>query len=207
VRRGENVDQITLPNPNPSFFASLGRYEQEYVRQNGKWLFKRVTIAEMSKATVAPAVKAAAPTPQEQANMKLVADFHEAIEQDYQHGSKGVRAIAERFLAPDYIQHMEAAGAFGPGREGYIRMFEQTPAPPPAPVGGGAPPPMTVLSLMADGDLVTRINSRPGATPDQPPIYIFNLYRVKDGRLAEHWDGYSRPQGGPGTGNASGSGK
>lgn len=61
VRRGENVDQITLPNPNPSFFASVGRYEQEYVRRNGKWLFQRVTIAEMSKSTVAPAVKAASP--------------------------------------------------------------------------------------------------------------------------------------------------
>jgi len=49
VRRGENHDQITEHNPNPSFFASIGRYEQEYVKQNGKWLFKRVTIAEMGK--------------------------------------------------------------------------------------------------------------------------------------------------------------
>jgi hypothetical protein len=59
VRRGNNVDQITLPNPNPSFFASLGRYEQEYVKQNGKWMFKRVTIAEMNRDTVAPPVTAA----------------------------------------------------------------------------------------------------------------------------------------------------
>jgi hypothetical protein len=58
VRRGANVDQINLPNPNPSFFASLGRYEQEYVKQHGKWLFKRVTIAEMGKETVAPPVTA-----------------------------------------------------------------------------------------------------------------------------------------------------
>jgi hypothetical protein len=56
VRRGSNVDEITKPNPNPSFFASLGRYEQEYVKQDGKWLFKRVTIAEMTKDTVAPLV-------------------------------------------------------------------------------------------------------------------------------------------------------
>lgn len=63
VRRGENVDQITLPNPNPSFFASVGRYEQEYVKQNGNWLFKRVTIAEMGKATEVPAATAASPQP------------------------------------------------------------------------------------------------------------------------------------------------
>lgn len=55
VRRGANVDQITLPNPNPSFFASLGRYEQEYVKQNGQWMFKRVTIAEMGNAPAASA--------------------------------------------------------------------------------------------------------------------------------------------------------
>jgi hypothetical protein len=60
VRRGENHDQITERNPNPSFFASLGRYEQEYVKQNGRWLFKRVTIAEMGDAA---ATTAASPKP------------------------------------------------------------------------------------------------------------------------------------------------
>jgi predicted SnoaL-like aldol condensation-catalyzing enzyme len=35
---------------------------------------------------------------------------------------------------------------------------------------------------------------RPGAT-DQDPIYIFNLFRVRGGKLAEHWDGSSRPIG------------
>jgi hypothetical protein len=61
VRRGENHARITESNPKPSFFASIGRYEQEYVRQNGKWLFKRVTIAEMGKAADAPAAPAASP--------------------------------------------------------------------------------------------------------------------------------------------------
>jgi predicted SnoaL-like aldol condensation-catalyzing enzyme len=103
---------------------------------------------------------------------------------------------------------MEAGQAYGPGREGYIRMFEQTPAVPPAPGGRAAPPPMKVLALMADGDLVTRINSRPGGTADQKPIYIFNLYRVQDGKLAEHWDGYSRQvERGPGAAKASSGGK
>jgi hypothetical protein len=63
VRRGDNVDQINVTNPNPSFFASLGRYEQEYVKQDGKWLFKRVTIAEMGKAAGAAAATAASPKP------------------------------------------------------------------------------------------------------------------------------------------------
>jgi len=148
-------------------------------------------------------------TPQEQANMKLIADFYAALEQDYQHGNKKVRSIAEQYLSPNYIQHMEAARAYGPGREGYIRMFEQMPAAPP-PSGGVTPPPLKVLALMAQGDLVVRINSRPGRGSDQDPIYIFNLFRVQDGKLAEHWDGYSRPmgdQGSTGAVGASASGK
>jgi len=132
-------------------------------------------------------------TAQEQANMKLVADFYAALEQDYLSGGQRVRSIAERYLTPGYVQHMEAARGFGQGREGYIRMFEQSPQVPP-PAAGEAPRPPTVMALMAQGDLVVRINSRPGAA-GQDPIYIFNLFRVQDGKLAEHWDGSSRPIG------------
>jgi predicted SnoaL-like aldol condensation-catalyzing enzyme len=130
-------------------------------------------------------------TSQEQANIKLVADFYAALEQDYQHGNKKVRSIAEQYLSPDYIQHMEAAQSYGPGREGYIRMFEQMPAVP-LPPGGVAPPSPKVLTIMAKGDLVFRLNSRPGGPTDKNPIYIFNVFRVQGGKLAEHWDGYSR---------------
>jgi hypothetical protein len=63
VRRGENHDQITEYNPNPAFFASIGRYEQEYVRQNGTWLFKRVTIAEMGTPAARVAAPATSPKP------------------------------------------------------------------------------------------------------------------------------------------------
>jgi predicted SnoaL-like aldol condensation-catalyzing enzyme len=87
-------------------------------------------------------------------------------------------------------------------------MYEQMPAMPPPPGGTLAPPPLKVLALVADGDLVIRINSRPGGAADQKPIYIFNLFRLQNGKLAEHWDGYSRPVGqGPGTANASGGAK
>jgi predicted SnoaL-like aldol condensation-catalyzing enzyme len=140
-------------------------------------------------------------TPQEQANMKLVENFYAAIEADFQHGNKKVRSIAEQYLSPGYIQHMEAAQSYGPGREGYIRMYEQMPSPP-SPAGGAAPPQPKVLSVMAQGDLVFRLNSRPGAT-GQNPIYIFNVFRVQDGKLAEHWDGYSRPMGNQGATGAA----
>jgi predicted SnoaL-like aldol condensation-catalyzing enzyme len=45
---------------------------------------------------------------------------------------------------------------------------------------------------MAQGDMVVRINSR--EMPSAPkPLLIFNLFRIQDGLIAEHWDGYSGP--------------
>jgi hypothetical protein len=46
VRRGENHDLVTEVNPNPSFLASIGYYDEEYVREDGKWLFKRIVVRE-----------------------------------------------------------------------------------------------------------------------------------------------------------------
>jgi predicted SnoaL-like aldol condensation-catalyzing enzyme len=136
--------------------------------------------------------QAGTPTPQEQANMKLVEDFYAALEADLLNGGKKVRSNAEKYLSRDYIQHMEAAQSYGQGREAYIRMYEEMAAAR-APASSAPPRPPTLIALMAQGDLVFRLNSRPGTEANQNPIYIFNVFRVKDGRLAEHWDGFSRP--------------
>ena len=60
---------------------------------------------------------------------------------------------------------------------------------------------------MADGDLVVRISARtmPGAKSE---TFVFNMFRVKDGKLAEHWDamsgGMMMPGPAPGGPNESG---
>lgn len=148
-------------------------------------------------------------TAQEQANIKVVADFYAALDRgDADHDTKQkIRSIAEKYLAPDYTQHNPAMRAFGPGREGLIKMFQSMPAAPAVPAGAGAPPPAKVLFLGADGNMVVRISSRsmPGGGSDS---VIFNMFRVQDGKLAEHWDATSggamgRPGGrarGPGGG-------
>jgi predicted SnoaL-like aldol condensation-catalyzing enzyme len=50
-----------------------------------------------------------------------------------------------------------------------------------------------VVTITADRDLVIRVNTResPEAKNGEHPLYIFNLFRIKDHQIAEHWDGYS----------------
>jgi predicted SnoaL-like aldol condensation-catalyzing enzyme len=88
-----------------------------------------------------------------------------------------------RFCRPDYIQHNESMAAYGQGTAGLLRMFDSAAAGPTL----GASHEVTV---MARGDLVVRINTRemPGG---KQPLMIFNLFRLQDGLIAEHWDGYS----------------
>lgn len=151
--------------------------------------------------------RAATYTAQEQANMKLVADFYAALDDGGPDLKQKIRGIAEKYLKPDYIQHMEQQRQFGPGREGFIRMFEQMPAMPAPPAGappagaptaGAALPRAKLLLLSAQGDLVVQVTSRNMGGKD---TYIFNMFRVQDGKLAEHWDASSGA--GMGMGRAS----
>jgi predicted SnoaL-like aldol condensation-catalyzing enzyme len=44
---------------------------------------------------------------------------------------------------------------------------------------------------MAEGDRVMLLTSREQPDPVSglvKPVYVFNMFRVKDGKLVEHWD-------------------
>ena len=165
----------------------------------------KLFVACAMGAALAMSAHAATYTPQEEANVKLVADFYAALDNaDAHRGMKqNIRSIAEMYMQADYIQHMEAGKKFGPGREGLIRMFEAMPAPPAgAPPTGSMPalPPAQVLSLIANGDIVIRVSSRtmpaaPGT--EASPSFIFNMFRIHNGKLAEHWDASSGAGMGP----------
>jgi len=135
----------------------------------------KLFVACMIGAGLAMSAHAATYTPQEEANVKLVADFYAALDNADAHSGK----------------------KFGPGREGFIRFLESMPAPP----AGMVLPPAQVLSLIANGDIVIRVSSRmmptaPGAPAN--PSYIFNMFRIQNGKLAEHWDASSGAAMGPG---------
>jgi len=133
--------------------------------------------------------QAATYTPHEQANMKLVADFYAALDEG--NLQQRIRGIAEQYLKEDYNQHSESGRAAGAGREGFIRSFQQMPSGPPP--GAGAPPPRApakVFIFSAQGDLVVRVSAlgMPATGGDSANSVIFNMFRIQDGKLAEHWD-------------------
>lgn len=82
-------------------------------------------------------------------------------------------AAVERFVAPGYVQH-SAVSADGPGP--LRRLVSNL----------GEDFAYDAVRVLADGDLVVAHGVYTGLGPD--PIVAFDLYRVEDGRLAEHWD-------------------
>ena len=141
-------------------------------------------------ATTVPAL-AAQETPTEQANKQTVLSFYAALNAaDATHTMKQrIRGIAEKYLSPAYTQHSAAFTSLpGPGtaRDKLIRMFQNMPS---APAAAQTAP--TTVAIMAEGDKVMMLTSRerhsPGIGTTQT-AYIFNMFRVKDGQLVEHWD-------------------
>jgi predicted SnoaL-like aldol condensation-catalyzing enzyme len=130
----------------------------------------------------APTIGLAADTPVEAANKQLVLDFYRDIQATVTKGDPAEWAkVDAKYLDPHYIQH-SVNGQGAPGR--------QQPAGPPPKMG-----PSTLLSIMADGDQVIQVTSRDITGPDgkSNETIIFNLFRVKNGKLVEHWDAFGVP--------------
>jgi predicted SnoaL-like aldol condensation-catalyzing enzyme len=87
-------------------------------------------------------------------------------------GARDLTAI-DRWFSPDYIQHSALAG---PGIDGLRTLAAALPE-------GFSYEPARVLS---EGDLVVLHGTYRGFGPE--PLAAFDLFRVADGRVVEHWD-------------------
>jgi len=177
------------------------RYAPNLLRLSGVGLVLAAGLAMASPA-------AAANTPMEAANKKTVLDFYAALnEADATNSMKQrIPAIAEKYLSPEYKQHTLLLPGPGTDREKLIKMFQSRPAG--APGGAAKIPPQRTDAVMAEGDRVMLLTSRDmpdPATGKVKPSYIFNMFRVKDGKLVEHWD-VSAGMGGPPPGGPGGPG-
>jgi predicted SnoaL-like aldol condensation-catalyzing enzyme len=92
-------------------------------------------------------------------------------------------AAVMKYIAPDYIQHNPNVG---PGRQGILEAVRR--------VKRGERPHSVkrLIHTFAEGDLVVLIWDRDLPDPKNPgKIYTnnaFDMFRVKDGMIVEHWD-------------------
>lgn len=126
------------------------------------------------------AVPAAAKVSRIEANKALVLDFFRDVFE-----AQNAEA-AKRYLSEGYVQHNPLVAA---GRDGFIAYFKlKWKEPKPAGKTLREPPDQVV----AEGDLVTLMWKVPKAEPSDPAktydSFWFDMFRVKDGMLVEHWD-------------------
>jgi predicted SnoaL-like aldol condensation-catalyzing enzyme len=84
-------------------------------------------------------------------------------------------AAAERYWSPNYIQH---SAHIPPGREGLFNLVKQAPAALKYENG----------SILAEGNLLI-LHGRFSDVGQPANWIVADIVRIKDGVLAEHWDG------------------
>jgi predicted SnoaL-like aldol condensation-catalyzing enzyme len=111
------------------------------------------------------------------ANKRLVYDMYRIVLQ------AGRADRADEFIATDYIQHNPNAAQGLAGLVDYVRSSR-----PERPVNDVLDLPL--IHLMAEGDYVTTAFVRPEKDANGATYYStwFDLYRIEEGKIAEHWD-------------------
>ena len=119
----------------------------------------------------------ATPDPRLAANKRLVYDMYRIVLQ------AGIAGRAGEFIAEDYIQHNPNAGQGLKGVQDYIRKTR-----PERPILDKLELPL--IQLIAEGDYVMTSFVRPEKDAQGETYYStwFDLYRIENGKIAEHWD-------------------
>lgn len=118
------------------------------------------------------------------ANKKLCYDFYRIV-------LRGRRLDqAEKYMREDYIQHNPNADT---GIKGFKEYFSKLPGPQPA-----IPDTLAdLVAIQAEGDMVTlsfvRQYDEPGKPGEKYTSTWFDMFRVQDGKIAEHWDNATKP--------------
>ncbi len=119
----------------------------------------------------------ASPDPGLAANKRLVYDMYRIVLQ------AGLADRAGEFIADGYVQHNPNAGQGLAGVQDYIRKTR-----PERPIAERLELPL--IQLIAEGDYVMTSFVRPEKDAEGETYYStwFDLYRIEDGKIAEHWD-------------------
>ena len=113
------------------------------------------------------------------ANRALVLAFYNALAQ-------GDVATLRALGRPDYIQHNPN---FETGLEGLAKAIATRP---PRPADAASVAPLEFVWVVAEGDLVVTLRRLPARGPrahlPDAERAVVDIFRVQDGKVAEHWD-------------------
>ena len=123
------------------------------------------------------------PDPKLAANKRLVWDMWRTLLNGYHIDRAG------EYIHPDYIQHNPMANTGLDGMQGFFRSLGIPAREIPEAIPEG------VISVMAEGDLVTMAFPRAGTDScgRQFVSTWFDMFRIQDGLIVEHWDAATRP--------------
>jgi predicted SnoaL-like aldol condensation-catalyzing enzyme len=134
------------------------------------------------------AAVAASDTPERAAVKRLLIDFEADLARMVRDRTvqENVVEVITKYAAVDYIQH--DPNAAGNGLDNLIEHFRHVP------VGGPTPPP--VVSVILDGDvaciMMRELTPDPTAPGSTYEWNILTVFRVQDGKLAEHWSTFRK---------------
>ena len=100
-------------------------------------------------------------------NKELVLKFYEEVFNNWD------LSHVEEMMRPDYMQHSPEVED---GREGFLKFIRGFIA---------ARPRAEIVRILEDGDMVCVFFR---CVIGEKIVKVFDLYRLEDGRLAEHWD-------------------
>lgn len=150
------------------------------------WMYRKDFVDALSESASAEVT----------AMKRLVIEFEAALARVVLGGRIGeeIDGVLEEFIVDDYIQH--DPNVPGNGRAVLAQGFRMLP-----PTGDAPPPP---VALIVEGDLVCLLMQKPLPDPVAPGAtydwFIPTVFRVRDGKLAEHWGAFRK--GKPGAGPA-----
>lgn len=122
----------------------------------------------------------------EQKNRQVVVDF-------FRHVLEACNPAAARdFVTADYKQHCRHIPDGLDGLESYLRRAFGDAPPQPVKEELSVPPAL----LVAEGDMVIIAGYLPQPDPDAPgqtyDYFVFDAFRLRDGKLAEHWSSINK---------------